>query len=211
MFTGIIEEIGVLKRKLPSGSALELEITAEIVLPGTKIGDSLAVDGVCLTVKCLDSRSFTVQAVRETVSHTTIPSWKISDKLNLERAISASSRLGGHIVQGHIDGLGKIQSIIAEDNEKRITIAASPEIMKYIVRKGSVTIDGISLTVADVLSDAFTVAVIPHTWQNTGIGNKTAGASVNLETDIIARYIEKFLIDRSTPGLTEDLLRQSGF
>jgi len=211
MFTGIIEEIGVLKRKQPSGSVIDLEIDAEIVLPGMKIGDSIAVDGVCLTVTYLDSHGFIIQAMQETVSHTTIPQWKIGERLNLERALSAGSRLGGHLVQGHIDGLGTIQSIIAETSEKRLTISAAPEIMKYIVRKGSITIDGISLTVAEVFSSAFAVAVIPHTWQNTIISCKAAGASVNLETDIIARYIEKFLQDRSTPGLTEDFLRQSGF
>jgi len=211
MFTGLIEEIGVLKRKLPSGGIIALEITAQTVLPGSKIGDSIAIDGVCLTVVRLNSDSFTVQAVQETVSGTTISGWKIGQRLNLERALAAGSRFGGHIVQGHIDGLGKIKSIVTASNEIRITVEAPPEIMKYIVRKGSIALDGISFTVADAFTNAFAIAIIPHTWEKTSIKYKSEGSPVNLETDILARYIEKFLFDRASPGLSEDFLRQAGF
>jgi len=211
MFTGLIEEIGVLKRKLPSGGIIALEITAQTVLPGSKIGDSIAIDGVCLTVVRLNSDSFTVQAVQETVSGTTISGWKIGQRLNLERALAVGSRFGGHIVQGHIDGLGKIKSIVTASNEIRITVEAPPEIMKYIVRKGSIALDGISFTVADAFTNAFAIAIIPHTWEKTSIKYKSEGSPVNLETDILARYIEKFLFDRASPGLSEDFLRQAGF
>jgi len=211
MFTGLIEEIGVLKRKLPSGGIIALEITAQTVLPGSKIGDSIAIDGVCLTVVRLNSDSFTVQAVQETVSGTTISGWKIGQRLNLERALAVGSRFGGHIVQGHIDGLGKIKSIVTASNEIRITVEAPPEIMKYIVRKGSIALDGISFTVADAFTNAFAIAIIPYTWEKTSIKYKSEGSPVNLETDILARYIEKFLFDRASPGLSEDFLRQAGF
>ena len=212
MFTGIIEETGILKRKSPSSQALTLTIEASVTAEDTKIGDSLAVDGVCLTVVELGPGFLTMQAVTETVEHSTIPGWNPGRTLNLERAMSAGGRFGGHIVQGHVDGIGVIKAIEHRQSEIRLTVSAGRDIMSYVVHKGSVTIDGISLTVASTENDSFSVAIIPHTWKNTNLCGKNIGSRVNLETDILARYVEKFLAHReSGPELNEDFLRKAGF
>ena len=212
MFTGIIEETGRLKRKTVSSQAMTLEIGADITTAGTKIGDSVAVNGVCLTVVEVTADSLTMQAIKETVEHSTIPDWNAGDKLNLERALAAGDRLGGHIVQGHADGIGIISSIERREGEIRVTVSAEREVMRYVVHKGSITIDGISLTVAEAESDGFTVAIIPHTWQNTALRARNTGGRVNLETDIIARYVEKFVREKdASPAISEDFLRKAGF
>lgn len=213
MFTGIIEETGKLEGITPERDGLRLKISAGKVLEGTDIGDSIAVNGVCLTVVEMGTGSFRVQAVRETVSKTTIAGWRTGMDLNLERAVTANTRLGGHLVQGHIDGLGTIDSISDRSGEVQVKISAGREIMRYVVKKGSICVDGISLTVADAGDDNFELAIIPHTWKNTNLHNRRSGDKVNLETDIIARYIEKLMnFDRKQGGgLTEEFLRSAGF
>ena len=212
MFTGLIEETGSLRRRIPSPAGFKLEIEADKVLEGTRIGDSIAVNGVCLTVVEIGAARFTVEAVRETVEHSTVPDWKIREPLNLERALAAGDRFGGHFVQGHIDGTGTIKNSVKAGEENRLIINCSSEILRYIIYKGSIAIDGISLTVAEAGKDSFTAAIIPHTWSNTNLNRRKIGDRVNLETDLIAKYVENFLRRGNSPsGLTEDALRRAGF
>ncbi len=212
MFTGLIEEIGAVQRIAPQSAGLELEIAAESVLEGLRIGDSIAVSGPCLTVVDTARDTFNVQAARETVERTTIASWRLGTPVNLERALAAGSRLGGHIVQGHIDGVGTVKSLARAELDTVITVQAPPEITRYIVIKGSVAVDGVSLTVAKVEGDSFTIAVIPHTLKATTLSRLRAGDKVNLETDILAKYVEKFIQSyRNTTGITENTLRNAGF
>jgi len=212
MFTGLIEETGILERAVPSASEIVLQVRAKLVLEGIRIGDSVAVNGVCLTVVDSDTSGFAAQAVQETVENSTIPDWRVGEVLNLERALAVGDRLGGHIVQGHVDGIGTVKSIRAGELETVISVSAPSEIMKYIVRKGSIAIDGISLTVAQANGDVFTVAIIPHTWGNTNLTRLSSGSQVNLETDVLARYVEKFFTDRELQSsITEKKLREAGF
>ena len=211
MFTGLIEEIGTLAGKIPSAGKTKMQISARQVLEGTKIGDSIAVNGVCLTVVEIDDRGFAVEAVEETVRHSTISIWTAGRKLNLERAMAVGDRLGGHMVQGHVDGMGRIISIASGSDGYRLRIEADKEVMRYVVHKGSITVDGISLTVARTEEIWFEAAIIPHTWQNTNLHTLKTGDRVNLETDVIAKYVEKFFRAKSAGGLSEDFLRTAGF
>ena len=212
MFTGLIEEIGFLRKKETTAKGMRLEVEASQVLQGSQIGDSIAVNGVCLTVVKLSGNSFTAEAVAETVSHTTVPQWRVGDRLNLERALALGSRMGGHWVQGHVDGTGVITKLLKHEDEIRITVNCGKEIMRYIIYKGSIAVDGISLTVAKRTEEAFAVAVIPHTWENTNLKGKKTGDKVNLETDLIAKYVEQFLSrNQQESGLSEETLRRAGF
>lgn len=212
MFTGLIEEIGILRKKEATAKGTRLEVEASKVLQGSQMGDSIAVNGVCLTVVKLSGNSFTAEAVAETVSHTTVPQWRVGDRLNLERALALGSRMGGHWVQGHVDGTGVITKLLKHEDEIRITVNCGKEIMRYIIYKGSIAVDGISLTVAERLEDAFAVALIPHTWENTNLKGKKVGDKVNLETDLIAKYVEQFLSkNQPESGLSEETLRRAGF
>ena len=212
MFTGLIEEIGFLKTVRPTGAGLSLEVEASTVLQDLKTGDSIALNGICLTVTRLLEKGFAVQAVTETVENSTIRFWKSGQPLNLERAAALGDRLGGHLVQGHIDGMGIVKSIQTGELQNRIIIKAEPDVMRYIVRKGSIAVDGVSLTVASTEDDSFSVALIPFTWDNTIFKYIKSGDRVNLETDIIARYVEKFIILKTnSQSLNENFLRQAGF
>lgn len=219
MFTGIIEEIGKVVSINRHGSTIRIEIGARIVLQGTRIGDSIATNGVCLTVTDMTDSSFFADAMPETVSTTALKSLKSGSKVNLERALTLSSRLGGHIVAGHVDGTGVITEMKKDENAIRLKISTSPEILKYIVHKGSITIDGVSLTVIDVTDTYFTVSVIPHTQTATTLTSTTVGSIVNLENDILGRYVEKLLkYGNATEGqkqdnsrLTMDFLKENGF
>ena len=191
MFTGIIEEVGILQELSTGNGFGVMEIKCNKVLQDTKIGDSIATNGVCLTVKEKSSHSFKAEVMGETLAKSNLGSLKAGDNLNLERALRLSDRLGGHIVSGHIDGVGKIVSIKEESNGTWFTIAAPKDILKYIVHKGSIGIDGISLTVADVNDEVFKVSVIPHTLENTILTDKTISSKVNLECDLVGKYIEK--------------------
>ena len=193
MFTGIIEEIGTVKKISLGGKSGSLEIGAKKVLEGTVVGDSIAVNGVCLTVTGMNSSSFTADVMAETVRRSSLGSLSVGSGVNLERAMSANGRFGGHIVSGHIDGTGTISHLVREENAVWVHVKTSAEILRLIVEKGSIAIDGISLTVARVNETEFAVSVIPHTAEETTLLSKKAGDTVNLENDIVGKYVEKLL------------------
>ena len=217
MFTGIIEETGVVLKTRFSGEWGELEIRASTVLNGTVKGDSIAVNGVCLTVTGLKKDSFTADVMAETFRKSNLGSLKSGDRVNLERAVAAGGRFGGHIVSGHIDGVGKTGGMVREGNAMWVTIESSPQILRGIVTKGSICIDGISLTVAAVDRDSFKVSIIPHTGRETTLLDRQVGETVNLETDIVGKYIQKFMTEpENNPEsgnntLTMEFLEEYGF
>lgn len=191
MFTGIVEECGTVLDVLKNGVSGSVQIQASTVLEGTKTGDSIAVNGVCLTVTKLTKSSFTADVMAETFRRTNLGNLRKNSRVNLERAMAADGRFGGHIVSGHIDGTGIISRIKEEGNAVWIYISAPQSILNLIVEKGSVAVDGISLTVAAVSDKEFAVSVIPHTRENTALSGKKTGAVVNLENDIIGKYVQK--------------------
>lgn len=208
MFTGIIEETG----KIQSIASNKVSVEADIVLENTKTGDSIAVNGVCLTVTEISGKVFTADVSAETFNVTNFKNLKTGSFVNLERAIPADGRFGGHIVSGHVDGIGKIVKLKKENEFYDIEIELSPENSKYVVQKGSITVNGISLTVAEVNGNRIKIAVIPHTFQNTNLNTLQIGSIVNIETDILAKYIEKFLStgDNRT-GIDMEFLLENGF
>ena len=193
MFTGIIEELGTIKRIALSGSSGQVTIQARKVLEGTKVGDSIAVNGICLTVTSLRPDGFTADVMAETVRRSSLSQAGNGDPVNLERAMAADGRFGGHIVSGHIDGTGKIVQYRKEENAVWVEVETSGDLLRLIVEKGSICMDGISLTVAAVGNSSFQVSVIPHTGEETTLLKKRAGSLVNLETDIIGKYVEKLI------------------
>ena len=198
MFTGIIEELGTVKDIGITGNSAQIKLSAEKVLENTRIGDSIAVNGVCLTVTGITSDGFSADVMPETLKRTSLSIVRRGDKVNLERAMAADGRFGGHIVSGHIDGTGTIRDYKKDGNAVWVTISAPDDILKLVVEKGSIAIDGISLTVASVGKKSFTVSIIPHTISNTTLADKKSGDIVNLETDIIGKYVEKLLMTGST-------------
>lgn len=210
MFTGIVEEIGTVRRLTRTPNRCELELTASKVLEGTKIGDSIAMNGVCLTVISMDADGFTADVMPETLRRSNLGTLKPGSMVNLERAMAADGRFGGHIVAGHIDGTGKIQSMQPEGNAMLVTIGATPELLRYVVEKGSIAIDGISLTVTKVTHSDFTVSLIPHTGEETTLLKHRPGEIVNLETDMIGKYVEKLMQPKEI-GVTIELLQKNGF
>lgn len=212
MFTGIIEEIGTIRNIRMGTASCVLTVAAEKVLTDAHIGDSIAVNGTCLTVCAFDGKRFSADVMPETMRRTNLGKLVPGSPVNLERAMAADGRFGGHIVSGHIDGTGQIRSLKREDNAVWVTIAASPEILRYIVEKGSIAIDGISLTVARVSPQDFAVSVIPHTGEETTLLHKKPGDIVNLECDIVAKYVEKLLgKDTAKGGITPQFLAEYGF
>lgn len=193
MFTGLIEEIGIVQSIRINGESAAISIAANSITKNLKVGDSVNTNGACLTVTSFSSSEFTVDAVAETMRRTNLSNLKSGDKVNLERALQLSDRLGGHMVSGHIDGIGTIVQIGAEGNAQIVTIETIPEIIKYIIEKGSIAIDGISLTVMDVAKTRFKVAIIPHTSNQTTLISKKQGNTINLECDMVGKYIERFL------------------
>ena len=193
MFTGLIAELGTVERLAQSSTSCRLTIRGRKIMPGIKIGDSIAVSGVCLTVTHLHGRSFTADVMPETVRRTTLHQLQPGDRVNLEKALRPVDGLDGHIVQGHVEGVGQIMEITPEGNALVYRIGAPRDLLKYIVEKGSVAVDGISLTVTGTDETGFSVSLIPHTAKMTTLGYKQAGDGVNLETDILARYVEKML------------------
>jgi len=193
MFTGIVEELGTVRalRLLPESGQLTLE--GKKVLDDTQIGDSIAVNGVCLTVIRMSDREFTVDVMAETLAKTNLSELKSGNKVNLERALQLKTRLGGHLVSGHVDGVGSIRRIVPWGIAQVYEINAPPALLSYMLPKGSIAIDGISLTVIDVEADFFSVSLIPHTFKETTLGLKGVGASVNLETDLIGKYVARFM------------------
>lgn len=211
MFTGIIEELGTILTVKKGASSSILTIKSSKVLENTNIGDSIAVNGVCLTVVSQTVDSFKADVMAETIRRSSLGKLKIGDKVNLERAMQLNGRFGGHIVSGHIDGVGTISNFSPEDNAVWITINTSPDVLKYIVHKGSVTIDGISLTVAYVDEKCFKVSIIPHTASETTLLSKKKLDIVNLECDVIGKYVEKLLNPLSKPTVDADFLAKHGF
>lgn len=210
MFTGIIEEVGRVAR-IGGGS---LVIDCQKVLEDVHLGDSIAVNGVCLTVTHFDRSSFTADVMPETVRRTSLAELKKGSPVNLERALTLASRLGGHIVSGHIDGTGEIVKFADEGNAILMTVSAESGLLRYIVEKGSVALDGISLTVASVTNHDFTVSLIPHTREVTNLGSKKLGSPINIETDVLGKYVEKMLGGSKAPAkstMTLDFLRENGF
>lgn len=210
MFTGIIEEIGTVRRLQHSTRSCQLTVAATVVLQNTKIGDSIAVNGVCLTVTDLQADAFTADVMPETLRRSSLGVLRNGSPVNLERAMAANGRFGGHIVSGHIDGTGQIASKVPEGNAQIVTISAAPSLLRYIVEKGSIAIDGISLTVAKVTNNSFSVSLIPHTGTCTTLLSKRAGEPVNLETDVIGKYVEK-LMQPAQSTLTTSMLKQYGY
>ncbi len=210
MFTGIIEEMGTVRRLERTTRSCQLTIAATVVLQDTKIGDSIAVNGVCLTVTDLQTDAFTADVMPETLRRSSLGTLHSGSQVNLERAMAANGRFGGHIVSGHIDGTGTIASKVPEGNAQIVTITTPPSLLRYIVEKGSIAIDGISLTVAKVTNSSFSVSLIPHTGACTTLLSKRAGELVNLETDVIGKYVEK-LMQPTQPTLTASMLKQYGF
>ena len=215
MFTGIIEEVGTVSRVQRSGSSSFIEIQAKKVLGDIHLGDSIAVNGVCLTVTDFDGSTFRADVMNETLSRSSLGSLTTGSPVNLERAMSANGRFGGHIVSGHIDGTGSITDIRNDGIAVWYTVSAAPELLRYIVEKGSVAIDGISLTVAKVTDTSFSVSIIPHTASQTILGTKKAGDTVNLENDIISKYVEKLMKPADTENkkscITMEFLMKNGF
>lgn len=215
MFTGIVEEMGRIRHISLNGRSGQISVRAKKVLEGTKIGDSIAVNGVCLTVTSLQPDGFTADIMAETYRRSNLGQGKPGEYVNLERAMEAGERFGGHIMSGHIDGVGVIQAYRREENAVGVTIETSPEILRLIVEKGSIGIDGISLTVVKVEDTEFQVSVIPHTGEETTLLKKDTGDQVNLENDIIGKYVEKLLgigsVEESGgSGLTMDFLKEYG-
>jgi riboflavin synthase len=206
MFTGIVEEIGQVNKATQDG----LTISAKKILDGSCIGDSISVNGVCLTITSIGDGSFSVDVMPETMRLTNLGGLHYGDPVNLERAISTGSRFGGHFVQGHVDGIGKIKSIVSEGKAEIIYVSAPAEIMHYIVKKGFIAIDGISLTVVNYDNLSFSVSLVMHTKQNTTLGKRRHGEIVNLEVDIMAKYVER-LGQRDNQGITVDYLEKHDF
>lgn len=216
MFTGIVEEVGEITGLRQTATSTVLSVHAKTVLEGTKLGDSIAVNGVCLTVVRLTGDGFDGDVMPETMRRTNLGALRPKSRVNLERAMAADGRFGGHIVAGHVDGTGTITDLSAEGNAVWVTVAAKPALLRYIVEKGSITIDGISLTVAYVDDTCFKVSIIPHTGQETTLLTRNPGYVVNLECDIVGKYIEKLMKPAteeqpSSSKLTVEFLAGHGF
>ena len=203
MFTGIVEELGVVREITPN----RLLIESRKVLEGTRVGDSMAVNGACLTVTFLSSQGFSVDVMPETLRCTNLGGLQYGDQINLERALAVGGRLGGHLVSGHVDDIGEVIRIAPEEAARIMRISAPAKLMPYIVGKGFIAIDGVSLTIVDLDDFSFTVSLVTYTLEHTTLGNRKPGDMVNLETDIIAKYVEG-LKERKKQGLTLDFLTE---
>lgn len=214
MFTGIIEDLGRVKGIEKRGAFGRITVETALSLEGVRTGDSIAVNGACLTATSISGRAFAADVSEETLSVTTLGELKPGDHVNLELALTLSKPLGGHLVTGHVDGVGVLRKKTSRGENLVIEVAAPEGLMPQLVKKGSVTVDGISLTVADLLADGFTVAVIPHTLERTNLPAKGEGARVNLETDLIGKYVERYFSTRNQQNssrVTEDFLSEHGF
>ncbi|GMQ58262.1 riboflavin synthase [Vallitalea sediminicola] len=214
MFTGLINEIGEIIKIENGKHSARLTIKANNLFNDIRVGDSIAVNGVCLTVTTYNKNTFTVDVMPETMSLTNIKHLQNKHSVNLEPALRVGDRFGGHIVTGHIDSIGTIKSLLKDDNATRVTINISKDLRKYIIYKGSVAVDGISLTVTDISTDSFQVSIIPLTGMDTTILKKKIGDTVNIECDVIGKYVESMLhnnTDKSEPLINKDFLRSNGF
>jgi len=215
VFTGIVEEIGTVNGIRRGRHSAVLDIRAQTVLTDLKIGDSIAVNGVCLTVTAFDQTGFQADVMHETLNRSALRKLCSGSHVNLERAMPANGRFGGHIVAGHVDGVGTVAEVKRDDTAVWYTIEASPEILHYIVEKGSVAIDGISLTVARVASGSFSISAIPHTVRMTVLAERREGDLVNLENDVIGKYVERLFQPAKEPArtrpITKEFLAEYGF
>ncbi|WP_127715447.1 riboflavin synthase [Halobacteriovorax sp. HLS] len=218
MFTGLVKEIGIIKAVYPNQEGVEIVVQSKVLLPEIGIDDSVAINGACQTAVKIKDNCFHVQTVHVSLEKTTLGSLKSGDEVNLELALQLKDRLGGHLVQGHVNDVAKIIRIDSKGENYQVKLKVSPQQMKYIVKEGSITIDGISLTVSDVDKEgsAFMVSIIPHTWSNTVLRNRTVGSAVNIEVDILGKYVENLLFYKqnhtnSSPTLTEEWIRSKGF
>ena len=211
MFTGIIEEIGTIKEIVPRGAGRRIQVWAERILDDLAVDHSVAMNGVCLTVVEIGNKFFSVDAVAESLAKSTLSQLKRNDKINLERALRLQDRLGGHLVQGHVDGVGTIRQVNQSAHASLLVIEIPVEFEQYTIPKGSITIDGISLTIANKEQNLITVAIIPHTWQQTILQFKKSGDLVNVEADFLAKYIEQFLKKSSETKITSQWLKHQGF
>ncbi len=205
MFTGIVEEVGTVK-SIGSG---KLAVSASVVLQGTRLGDSIAVNGTCLTVSALDSASFSVDVMPETLKRTNLGQLRIGSSVNLERALMVGGRVGGHLVQGHVDATGMVASLLPEGKAVVARFSAPPEVLRYVVEKGFIAVDGVSLTVVGYDKISFSVSLVGYTLESTVLGSRKVRDQVNLEVDIIAKYVEKLREGRG--GVTLDFLSEHGF
>ena len=197
MFTGIVREVGRVADVSGDDDGVGLRVAAPATASTTAVGDSVAIGGVCLTAEAVEDGAIRFHAVPETLERTTLGRVVSGDEVNVEPALRAGEPLGGHVVQGHVDGVGTVRSVEEEGEGARVVIGAPPEVLRYCVEKGSITVDGVSLTIAALTEDAFTVALVPHTLAATTLGSVATGAVVNLEVDVLAKYVEKLV----TPGL----------
>jgi len=217
MFTGIIEGLGAVTAVRPAGSGRRLAIAAAFDLAGTKVGDSISVNGACLTVVAIAGRQFEVDVSPETLAKTTIGSFRLGERVNLERALRLSDRIDGHLVSGHTDGTGIIDSREAAGNAIIVTVTVAEALTRYMIVKGSVAVDGVSLTINHLEAGRFIVSIIPHTAGLTTIGFKQKGERVNIEADLIGKYVEKFLSAPAGPppaapsGVSMELLAKAGY
>lgn len=211
MFTGIIEEIGIVKEIVPQGAGKRIQIRANAVLDDLKVDQSVAVNGVCLTVVEIGKDFFSADAVAETLAKSTLVYLNRHDRVNLERALRFNDRLGGHLVQGHVDGIGAIRHITNQPQASTITVELPKGLERYTIPKGSIAFDGISLTIAQKDSQLITVAVIPHTIKQTTLQHKKAGDTVNIEVDFLAKYIEQFVNRTGETKITPGWLKEKGF
>ena len=213
MFTGIVEEIGTITEVHPQSSGVTVKIKAETVLEDAKIGDSIAVDGPCLTVRDLEQRAFVADISEETLRRTTLRACKVGTRVNLERSLRLGDRIGGHLVLGHVDEIATITEWKNEGTSSIMQVTVSSKVKPYIAYKGSIAVDGVSLTIADVSDNKFEVALVPHTLQVTTLGEKRNGDIVNIEVDVMARYIETLMQNQIPPSQTIDLefLQKHGY
>ncbi|MCE7791082.1 riboflavin synthase [Salipaludibacillus sp. CUR1] len=217
MFTGIIEEKGTIRKIQKNGDAIVMAIQADLILSDVHLGDSISVNGVCLTVTTFNSQTFSVDLMPETVRNTSLRDLNVNSQVNLERAMSAEGRFGGHFVSGHVDGIGTIKAKRPEHNAVYYDIEIPKELRKYMMMKGSVSVDGTSLTIFGLTPDTFTISIIPHTIQETIIGDKGAGDIVNIECDMLAKYLEELITNRfasddhSSEKITGSFLKEHGF
>ena len=202
MFSGIVEETGTIARieERPGGAGRRLWIAARRVLEDARVGDSIAVSGCCLTAVVVEPGRFAVEAVPETLSRTTLGAWREGEAVNLERALRLDQRIGGHLVQGHVDGVGEVRGVAPEGDGRRLALALPAELSRFVAEKGSLAVDGVSLTVAAADGAACEIALIPHTLRATVAGAYAPGTRVNLEVDLVARYLARLFDEAGSPG-----------
>jgi len=211
MFTGLIEALRPVERATRRGDGLEIQVDLGPLVEGARPGDSIAVNGACLTVTSVSGKTVAFDVVPETVRKTNLAELRPGDRVNIERPLRIGDRLGGHFVQGHVDGLGRMTAKSAKGAETLVRIEVPPSLARMMIPKGSVAVDGISLTIADLSDASFSVAVIPHTLENTTLGFKTPGDTVNIEVDMIGKWIAKLLGKDASGSITQDWLRDHGF